>query len=153
MNKDFYIFLDIDWVLSIMNDNYDRHSESFDEECSKNFKKIQQSIKNLKIVISSTWRWDMDTVIKYFNNSWLDSSQIVWKTWYWNKWRWDEIQTYINENNIKYFVIIDDDSFDIKPIFNWENFIKTSTFIWLTFEESKKIVNYFRNINFWFKNI
>ena len=154
------IFLDIDWVLIKFWNSYKirkTRSEkwqswtinSFDLDLVENLKYII-SKTNAKIVISSSWRHDMDRVEKAFKKAWLNSDLIVWSTpvelWY---WRWNEVLTYILENLknsrmfedvIENFVMIDDDNFDAKCVIRLWKFVHTKTNIWLNKTKAKEAI-------------
>lgn len=67
---------------------------------------------NLKIVISSTWRYDYEVAVKSLYNSGLSKDvEIVGRTPRLNGIRGNEIQAYLDEHpEVEKFVILDDDS-------------------------------------------
>lgn len=67
---------------------------------------------NLKIVISSVWRYDYEAAVESLYNSGLSRDiEVIGKTPRLDSIRGDEIQAYLDEHpEIKKFVILDDDA-------------------------------------------
>ena len=152
------IFLDIDWVMvKFPNSNTKSRAEKvtninqyvFDNNLINNLKKVLEKT-NARIVISSSWRHNMERVRDAFYDANLDWNLVIWKTpdnlWY---WRWNEILSYINDwhkNNIysiTHWVVLDDDDFDLKCISRLWKLIKTNPEVW--FIEVEKAIELLNN--------
>ena len=150
------IFLDIDWVLIwIWNAMRKSRSEKrtwwiindFDEKLVLNLKFILRTTW-ARIVISSSWRHDMERTRIAFLEAGLDWNLVIGKTgnglWH---WRGNEVLTRINEyhnkclpwEHISSWVMIDDDDFDAKCIKRLWNFVHTPK-IALTIDKAKEAV-------------
>ncbi len=126
----FTIFLDIDGVLARFGpDSYPKLEDflsprCWDRGCLLNLATLCL-LTDAEVVISSTWRqhykepewWNREFAnLGYY----IDVIGITPKSYKRNETRGDEIQDYINKNNISTFVILDDDSdmlADQKPFF------------------------------------
>lgn len=113
-----------------------------------------------KIVISSSWRrnrklmWLLrDQFYNYEikNKNYSDDlwRRVISKTPHsLNHWRWNEILHWINWHNescknwdhVKKWVVIDDDSFDMKSINRLWKFVHTKTHEWLTEEKMNECI-------------
>lgn len=153
------IFLDIDWVLIAIWKwllRKGRHQKrkwwlltDFDEYLVLNLKHLLK-VTWAKIVISSSWRYNMERTKTYFLEAWLDWNLVIWKTpnWLWY-WRWNEILHWIFDYiewpmiywNIEKWIVIDDDSADMKSINRLWRFIHTKHFDWLTINKMKESIN------------
>lgn len=153
------IFVDIDWVLikfwntkrkSRAEKTTIEHMYTFDEKLVLNLKQIIKET-GAKIVISSSWRHDMERVKKSFLEANLDYNLVVWKTksnlWY---WRWNEVLTRVMDTikipctqwlNLENWVMIDDDDFDAKCVKRLWRFVHTKSNEWLTIEKMKEVIN------------
>lgn len=134
MNK--IIFLDIDGVLNVIGQGHDEYGQIFHKHLEDNLRWIIEET-GAKIVISSTWRmsglkvmqemWkkrnlpgevigitpDLAEAKTYFSLEYYDAVE-----------RGHEIQKYIDDNNIKYYCIIDDDNDMLESQRN--NFVRTA---------------------------
>lgn len=159
------IFLDIDWVLirfwdtpQIRKTRADKKQwwliRELDEDLVKNLINIIQQT-NAYIVISSSWRhWLMDVLrdefYKNWDRLWFDLwNRVISKTPSWlDYWRWNEILTWLNDyhktcktwEHITNWVVIDDDSFDMKRINRLWLLVKTETHEWLTKEKAQEVI-------------
>jgi len=130
MNK--IIFLDIDGVLNVISQGYDRFGSVFHEHLVDNLRLIIDHT-GADIVISSTWRVDgldkMREMWKYRNlpgniigitpvSRWMEDGEIDGHD------RGYEIQYWIDKFSVKTYVIIDDDSDMLES--QLINFVKTS---------------------------
>lgn len=109
-----YYFLDIDGVLNKESDW--RKSFTLNPECVKNFKSLVEKDKNPHIILSSSWR-------RGVTNTGVQSSQpdilteqlrsygitIDGVTPVSNKTRQEEIEYYIRRNEVKDYIVLDDD--------------------------------------------
>lgn len=144
MNK--ILFLDIDGVLNDhhpMSNNYC----SIKRECAENFNKILSHHMDLKIVISSAWRYLIvkgSMTIKGFEQMMLthglechnrfigyteaDTEQV--------QRREDQILNYVKDNNIKNYVVLDD-----LPLELSEKFVRTDGNVGLTLANAQLVIN------------
>lgn len=155
------IFLDLDGVL-IKFPSKERKSRAdktilnnfiFDKELVVNLKNIIKET-NAKIVISSSWRHNMERVDNAFieANLDLDLDFIFNKTpsdlWY---WRWNEILTWLNDYHktcknwyhITNWCVIDDDDFDMKCIKKLWKLVKIDANFWLV--DIHEVINLLNN--------
>lgn len=141
MNDKTYLFLDIDGVLATTmqyysnrkkwNPMYDRYR--FDETCVKVFNRIFEN-SGVLVVLSSDWKenYTIELLNRIFD--WngvkitiIDKTPNFWKVRYTSlqqleECRSAEIQQYIDDHQIKKYVIIDD--LDLSPWFP-EGFVRT----------------------------
>lgn len=139
-SKLIYIFLDVDGVLNdeqYIEECYEKHNKPmsmnhvpFDPKCLNNLMVLCQTLEKsdyeIKLILSSTWRLhDIDYAI-------VDARlaeyglQLSGKTDYLSGERGKEIEKFLFENNIyKDIIILDDDRFDIEPLYK-DNLINTS---------------------------
>jgi hypothetical protein len=130
------ILLDIDNVLNIYPQKTDKYGSVFNENFCNNLKYIIDNT-NAKIVIISEWK---SSGLLYLKSMWKDrelageiieitpnDEELVTRGLFNNiddVKRSDEIQYFIDFNNVKNFVILDDDEIDSKKLN--ENFVKCS---------------------------
>lgn len=130
------IFLDIDGVLNVIPESFDEFGSVFHKEFEENLKWII-SETNAKIVISSSWRTSGLEIMKEMWKKRGLAGEIIGRTptdyELFMKGlckedeyvpRGEEIQHYINDNNIKKYCIIDDD--DSMLLSQLKYFVKTS---------------------------
>ena len=120
------LFLDFDGVINIPYWSYKKGKLECDfnmpwDNKVNDFQAIQWVSEfcekyNYEIVVSSTWRlnnYDYKTCL--YNSGLRKTVKVVGATKSLvDKGRGDEISLYLKENNIKNYLIIDDDSFDLK---------------------------------------
>jgi hypothetical protein len=114
------VFLDIDGVLASwlkMGVNRDEFGIPFEQTAIDALNEITNLIDG-KIVISSTWRKTrkLETFQEHFLKRGI-TAEVVGLTPELDDGRADEIQTWINENEVEYFVIIDDNTRGIEEHF------------------------------------
>lgn len=120
------IFLDIDGVLNVIPQGYDKYGCTFHKHFIENLDYIIQNT-DAKIVISSTWRFNG---LKEMQDMWINRNlpgDVIDITPYLgnNVKRGDEINDWLmNNQSISNYVIIDDDD-DMLPQ-QYNNFVKTS---------------------------
>lgn len=116
------IFLDFDGVLNIINGNestYMKQELHFEKELIDNLNFLMESIPELKIVISSSWRLDLEDALNHialcgfkYNNRIIGSTPIFNESSF--KTRLAEIKTWLKVNasysktNIEYLIIDDE---------------------------------------------
>lgn len=123
------VFLDIDGVLNTKKFLESRDNlEVCDSENVKNFNKIVNKIKNLKIVVSSSWRLhrEFDELVKVLKEQGVKGEIIDTTpnmTGKFDATRSNEIQSWLNTHDVQEFVILDDEniSWDLS-----KNHVKTS---------------------------
>jgi len=134
MNK--IIFLDIDGVLNVIGQGYDSFGQLFHKHFEDNLRWIVEQT-GAKIVISSSWRI---TGLQDMKNMWkrrnlpgeviditpteIDVVERKICEFYDDVKRGHEIQLWIDDNDVKNYVILDDDS-DMLPS-QLNNFVRTS---------------------------
>jgi hypothetical protein len=115
------VFLDIDGVLAswlkMGNINVDADGHLFEPAAIEALNKITNHIDG-KIVISSTWRETRTLEIfqDFFKRRGVEG-EVIGLTPELDNGRADEIQTWIDENEVDYFIIIDDDTRGIEEHF------------------------------------
>ena len=126
------IFLDIDGVLNVIPQGFDKYGSKFHKHFENNLKYLVEKTE-AKIVISSTWR--MSGLIA-MQNMWLDrdlAGEVIDVTptaRYMESYEIDgfergyEIQHWLDRNPTKCYVIIDDDTDMLDVQLN--NFVRTS---------------------------
>jgi len=130
------IFLDIDGVLNVIPQGFDKYGGKFHKHFVDNLKFIIDST-NAKIVISSTWKMNG---LKFLQNMWKDRNlpgDIIDITpnevdvvkrgtceFYDMVDRGYEIQQWIDDNNVKCYCIIDDDNDMLSS--QMDNFVRTA---------------------------
>lgn len=139
MKDKFYIFLDIDGVLYDWNfiiKNGDKKSGTIKNFNPKSIEALNFLIEklqytyNVEIVITSTWRINMQKTIEILLNNGLNKTIKINSTEISNypQNRELEILNYLQNNSCKNFVIIDDEMFDFDKYFNKNHIIKTNIF-------------------------
>jgi len=114
------VFLDIDGVLASwlkMGKPRDEFGHKFEPEAIRALNRITKHIDG-KIVITSTWRQTrtLETFQKYFKERGIEG-EVIGMTEDLDTGRADEIQKWIDENSVNYFIIIDDDTRGIEEHF------------------------------------
>lgn len=118
------IFLDIDGVLNVYCEGRDEYGCTFHKHFEDNLRWIIEQT-NAKIVISSTWRMDGLEVIKEMWNKRNLAGEIIDVTPVIDICnRGQEIQYWLDRNNVSNYVIIDDDTDMLDSQMN--NFVRTS---------------------------
>lgn len=115
------IFLDIDYVLNSSEfdsniENYRPYYSEIDPKCLARLAYIVHKIKDVKIVISSDWRYNLEVKdfkeifdsFKFDSSFTFDAEIIIDKTSA-DIAKAKSIEKYLIENKVKNFVIIDDD--------------------------------------------
>lgn len=165
-----FIFLDIDGVMNNRRDwmsKVNNKTEQFFEHrmfCDNAWQLLSDTCKkiNASIILSSSWRlgftYGQDSkivvenpecplsikLLEYFNKYNINLVGITSKSW---APRGEQIMEYVKEafEDRDKFVVIDDESFDIREYVSEEQFIKTEFETGLLPEHCKKIINYFNN--------
>lgn len=120
------IFLDIDGVLNVIGQGYDKYGQLFHEHFQENLRYIIKKT-GAKIVITSSWRGNG---LEFLQNLWKDRNiggEIIGITDLdYDKYscRGEEIDQYIKTHNVEKYVIIDDDSDMLEH--QMKNFVCTS---------------------------
>ena len=132
------IFTDIDGVLQINN------PKKWDKKCCKRYNDICKKL-NLKAVVTSTWRiqYTQKELQDIFTKQGIDV-EIYDYTGAHSLARGEEIQMWLDENNVDKYVIIDDNVRDIVSFMNNVVAVEKS-YIGITdenIEEIEKIINY-----------
>ena len=96
-----YYFLDMDGVLNRESDW--RKPFTVNPACLDSFRTLLRCDRNPVIVLSSTWRTNLDAVTPYFRVDDITPNTAGRKT------RQEEIEFYIRRKGIKDYLIIDDD--------------------------------------------
>lgn len=146
-DEDKVVFLDIDGVLnsglSLYSGQYSHLKKwGIDKNIISAYKKFSEK-HNIKTVIISTWRErafgknnEMEKII-------LDESEVALKidglTTVLNKKRGFEVELFIKENNIKNYVIVDDQD-NFLPS-QQERFVKTDIVLGMTLYDIKKMAS------------
>ena len=109
-----YYFLDVDGVLNRKSDW--RKPFTVNQTCVNNFKKLISTDKDAHIILSSTWRQGFtntgirasgsDDLLKVFEDVGINIEGATPKS---NKSRQEEIEYYIKRNEIKEYLVLDDD--------------------------------------------
>jgi hypothetical protein len=116
-----FIFLDIDGVLNIVNgkngikdSTYFRIGEHIEPSLMKNFNEFLDKNDSISIVISSSWRDDMEDLYYVLDkNNFKHLNKIVGHTSLNFEFRGEQIEDYLVKNNIDNYVIIDDCMYDM----------------------------------------
>jgi len=113
------IFLDIDGVLAswLKMGKRDADGHPFEPDAIKALNEISKCI-NGKIVISSTWRETrtLETFQDFFKRRGIEGESVGMRDEL-DTGRADEIQKWIDENEVDYFIIIDDNTRGIEEHF------------------------------------
>ena len=141
--ENFYIFLDIDGVLwdwkwrknAIKNGkiNNTQQITEFNPKSVEALNYLSKELNkkyNVKMVISSSWRHDMNFVKKQFDTQKINYNGELYRTTITNQpeRRSLEIIDFLYNHESGDFVIIDDEKFDFDEFFSKEKIIKTSIF-------------------------
>jgi hypothetical protein len=118
------IFLDIDGVLNVIPQGRDQYGSIFHPQFEDNLQYLIEQTK-ANIVISSTWRY---SGLKVMQNMWRDRGlpgNIINITpiHFNSRYRGEEIDAWLKENQVDNYVIIDDDN-DMLPE-QMLNFVQT----------------------------
>lgn len=134
------IFLDVDGVLNSV--------ESKLKLADSNFANLKILVDwfDADIVLSSTWRKiqrDYDIINKELTEkvgvSLSGKTGVDYEHWH----RGKEILNFIKDHNeIKDYIVIDDDSYDINPYIKKYHFIHTNNFVGLTEDDVKSFIKY-----------
>lgn len=136
--KKFYLFLDIDGVLW----DWPYLKKEIDEGRIKRGGIIEDlkpesinalnylidklsSCYDVKLVISSSWRYNMERTLKILKNAGLKYDKTVDRTAINFERRGLQIKQYLKNKTNYDFVIIDDEMHDFEDVFKKENIIKT----------------------------
>jgi hypothetical protein len=121
-------------------------NETFDNVCASNLQYILDTYPEVKIVVSSTWRllFSVEELKAKFAEYHIDDTRIIGCTPE-DKLRASrgiEIKSYLeNHPEIKQYVIIDDNDWDISPHHPPETIVKTSwEYGGLTFGHAQEVV-------------
>lgn len=143
------LFLDIDGVLIKLYEKKYKKFDKFDDDLIETFKYLLDNAW-FWIVISSSWRHNMDNVYQAFRDAWLDCERILWKTTsYTDWWRSTEILLWLDEyhkncenwKHITRWCAIDDENYDMKTIKRLGKLVKTDSAKWITKEDCDKIIS------------
>lgn len=165
-----FIFLDIDGVMNNRRDwmsKVNNKAEQFHDHrmfCDEAWQLLSDTCRkvNASVILSSSWRlWltydENDKVIARDHNCYLSNKLIEYFDRYnikligitVNNWseRGQQIMKYVVDHlEIEDdFVVVDDESFDIREYISEEQFIKTDFETGLSSEHCEKIINYFSN--------
>lgn len=175
------IFLDIDGVLNSLqsvyfynrfieqaewykkygpteNDNFSDYETDICPICASNLRELLETFKDIKIVISSTWR--MGREIDWFNQ-WFtylninNENRVIGKTSRLNKQRGYEIQDWLDNNkdlDIENFIIFDDDS-DMAHFLDTDNFIQTNGRVGFDYFKMRDAMQIFGKYNFKYEEL
>lgn len=143
MKKHFYIFLDIDGVLwdykwlkqEIENGKIKKGGliQSFNSESVNALNYLFKKLSNkyeIYLVISSTYRKDMNKLKSLFKDYKLNISTIqnICPLPSLNLTREEEILNFVVKNKAKNYLIIDDETNNLKNLFSQKNIIKTNIY-------------------------
>ena len=143
MKKKFYVFLDIDGVLydwnyikSLGPEHWGGVIVDFDPKSIEALNYLIAQLKkeyDVELVISSTWRSNMERTIQILINHGLKTEDLfISRTRNSTnpRYRGREIMDYLeNKRDKENYVIIDDETFDFKEYFHDTRIIKTDIFI------------------------
>lgn len=113
--------------------------------CTANFQMILDTYRDVKIVISSSWRemFDLEWLKEKLASYHIDSSRVIGKTPSdWGGNRGAEIRIWLNEHpEVIHYVVIDDSDWGIKDLHGEGRFIKTTWAAGLTFDKSEEAID------------
>lgn len=153
------LFLDIDWVLNIVDRENPKMSflsdwmPSFSDKCIQNLNYVFENTPWLEIVVTSTWRkWrtikELQSIFKTrwfnFSNRIIDKTPNLTTDYKVLIQRGDEIKEWLLLNmpyETVSFIIVDDDSDMLED--QMKNFIQTTIFEWLSREKADLIIKLF----------
>jgi hypothetical protein len=150
------IFLDIDGVLNSMQTANYRHKQyikgkisdsNFDDACHiclSNLETILESVPDLKVVISSSWRLGqtlegMKNIFRKWGFEYIDSIIGLTPSSK-DHYRGLEIKAWLDKNPTKNFVVLDDEINDIVPIIDRSRVVKTSFSTGITWDHTAKAI-------------
>ena len=136
------LFLDIDGVLNSHQYKFKyglRNGHIMFPEHIEVLKYIIDNVKDLKIVISSTWRHNhsLDYFKEFFVNFGISMSVVYDKTPSMSSIRGEEIEEWLKHNEVESFAILDDDS-DMGHLI--DNLIQTNGNYDLTYYEASSVI-------------
>lgn len=148
-----YLFLDIDGVMNSF-DDYKMSGKKFMKNIHKlTFKLSKKQIKlinkivenyNPKIILSSYWRtrYSLDEINKIFKDKGFKGTIADYTDHKGEEHddRWNQIKRYIDKNQVKNYIILDDEHIT-KDSTVVPNFIKTDSYVGLTKNSLKDIHN------------
>lgn len=146
------IFLDYDGVVNTLMFGKKREEPYFNfpnDNSVNNYQAVKWLEKlclefKAKIVVTSTWRLDINYKECLYNGGLSPNIEIIGKTDNEGCRRINQIQRWIdnNKNIIKNYVIFDDEQIDVKN----KHFIKTDTYIGITIYEYTKAKEIFNKV-------
>lgn len=138
------IFLDLDGVLNIREGEQAtfRHSmHHFDASLISLFENYLESQRHLKIIISSSWRDDMEDMKHELSSVGFKSLHLIsGHTEINQKKRGEQIRDYINQYDISNFIIIDDEIEEIEPFFKKNEYIHINPRTGITQKDIEKLI-------------
>lgn len=137
------IFLDIDWVIIPSGTIYCKESR-VSPTCLRWFEAVVVETW-AKIVISSTWRQNMDHVTELFKDSEIVRNNIIWRTPFLWGWRSTEINMFLIDfekrgHTVENWLAIDDDVADMWYAQHHKKFVRTDTFVGFTGFHAKEVM-------------
>lgn len=112
--------------------------------CTSNFQWVLDNYKDVKIVISSTWRelFDLDWLKAKLEEYHISSNRIIGITpTDWGGNRGLEIQTWLSQHpEVTHYVVIDDNDGGIRNIHGAERFVQTSWEGGMTFQHAQELI-------------
>ena len=121
--------------------------------CTVNFQYALQHYKDVKVVISSTWRllFTLDELKVILDKYHIDSSRVIGMTKEDpsdNHSRGDEIQWWLDEHpEVTHYVIIDDNDWDITGKHGKDRFVQTTWEGGMTFAHTQELIEKLSNFN------
>lgn len=119
-------------------------NETLCNVCTANFQTILDTYRDVKIVISSTWRemFDLDWLRAKLASYHIDSSRVIGKTPSdWGGNRGIEIQLWLNAHpEVTHYIVIDDNTWGIPEIHGEARFVKTTWDAGLTFDKAEEAI-------------
>lgn len=111
------LFLDIDGVLNTIDggkSSYLRHGNHMEDYLIKSFNELLENNLDLNIVISSSWRDDMeDLKFQLEKNGFKFWDRVIGRTVLDYEFRGLQILDFINDNSINEFAVVDDNMIEI----------------------------------------
>ena len=149
------IFLDIDGVLNMYGSSYRTFMKPYGQHIEPHLvgrlNYILENVEDLKIVISSSWRSNIQDLEKQMNEQGFKHwDKVIGKTPY-IRFRGHEIQAWINENKFKdRYLVIDDEVTDIcgdycNAILK-ENTLQTDGNEGLLHKDAMYVINFFKEV-------
>lgn len=119
-------------------------NESLCHVCTSNFQFVLEQYKEVKIVISSTWRelFSIDWLKEKLASYHIDSSRVIGITpSAWGNYRGAEIKMWLNEHpEVTHYVIIDDNDDGLTENHGASRFVKTSWEGGMTFAHAEELI-------------